>query len=265
MTLIPLVRSKDIRKKKIYTQGENLFTRNRDNEVVYLPRYCSHLGYDLSCGKVKNDKIVCPYHSRSFEGDNSDLLIKKGLVFKDVEKSSILDQEYLISVLKEEYVSSNWHRFVIRCNYKHLLSNLVDFEHLSEVHKYSTGIGLSKPIVESIGPLQIKITWSSKFKRSRSATVSLQDYSVIITVPFLNTELTSINLVCPVDQETSILYINSFCKDDFYNTSLVTKFWINLLINILVWEDTRILEKLEKISPKLSQDSNPLISLIWQS
>jgi hypothetical protein len=191
------------------------------------------------------------------------LQIQKGMVFIENGDKEQAGQYILKYLFENPYLGSSWHRVEINCNYKNLLSNLVDFEHFDIVHGNSAGIGLSKPQIKEITSNLIKVVWDSKFNRAKSSVIRLQDFCVVSSVPYYETTLIAVNLVLPVSETKSVLFVNSCCNNDFYNYSLVMNFWKNLILRILTWQDKKILEKVYQKQPGLYGDYNPLIKFIW--
>jgi nitrite reductase/ring-hydroxylating ferredoxin subunit len=47
--------------------GDACVARLADDRFAAFSRYCPHQGADLSCGFIKNDRLVCPWHNLSFD------------------------------------------------------------------------------------------------------------------------------------------------------------------------------------------------------
>lgn len=62
--------SKNIKTKQIYKTTirakEYLFWKDSQNHFTAMDNYCNHRGADLSKGKIRRNRIVCPYHNAEF-------------------------------------------------------------------------------------------------------------------------------------------------------------------------------------------------------
>lgn len=68
--------SKAIRKNKIYTRThfnqEMICFRDSAGKVHIFDAYCPHLGAHLGMGgKIKNDRVVCPFHGWQYNTEGS--------------------------------------------------------------------------------------------------------------------------------------------------------------------------------------------------
>ena len=70
--------------------------RNENNRYSALDDVCSHKGASLSCGKINNNHVVCPYHGYEFN-DNGTLIKVPGICFQhspiqDLSKFDIIEK-----------------------------------------------------------------------------------------------------------------------------------------------------------------------------
>ena len=67
--------SKDIKKNQLkelnILHHDMVMFRNENNKIGVIYKYCSHLGTNLSGGKVISNNLVCPYHSWEFDIDGN--------------------------------------------------------------------------------------------------------------------------------------------------------------------------------------------------
>ena len=70
---LPVIKYKNINKvpKLVYIHGEP-FTiyKNNNEEIIIIYDKCPHQGASLAAGKIKDNCLVCPYHSFEFEDGN---------------------------------------------------------------------------------------------------------------------------------------------------------------------------------------------------
>lgn len=279
--MIPVCASNKIKKYKNYKSldGNILLTRDSQNNLRWLPRTCNHMAFDLAEGKQTSSSTnvlcqICPYHGRKFEYlyvNSQSLSEIGGVIFYDNCSPNEKWGEYM-----QEVNSNNWRSFKVKGYYKHLLANLVDYEHFGQLHKKVGGVGLSLPNYEE-GKTRdsLSITWTSQFSaRPAESEVELfkEEFTVVSKVPFLRNagrlvNLISVNIVVPsFNEEKCTLLTNFYFDEYFYNTSPVIRFWANRIVDILVWEDKWVLENLRigKNTPSLEHENNPLILSIYK-
>ena len=152
--------SKNLKKNKpksIQVEGKKyVLFRTSDNKVSMLDSVCPHRGADLSCGKVINDGIHCPYHFWRFESDGKLTSIpstgacipKKGDVesFQVVESGGFmwlvdsLDQP-LPTQYCDELFDDQWTKVygskILQGNIIDWIMNGVDISHINYVHDFA--------------------------------------------------------------------------------------------------------------------------------
>ena len=86
--------------------------RNENNTYSALDDVCSHKGASLSCGKINNNHVVCPYHGYEFN-DNGTLTKVPGICF---QHSPIQDLSKFDIVEKNGWVYLNTYSDIARKN-----------------------------------------------------------------------------------------------------------------------------------------------------
>ena len=86
--------------------------RNENNTYSALDDVCSHKGASLSCGKINNNHVVCPYHGYEFN-DNGTLTKVPGICF---QHSPIQDLSKFDIVEKNGWVYFNTYSDIARKN-----------------------------------------------------------------------------------------------------------------------------------------------------
>jgi phenylpropionate dioxygenase-like ring-hydroxylating dioxygenase large terminal subunit len=279
--MIPICLHKEIKQNKVFCtpDGNLLLTRDSQNNLRSLSRTCPHMGFDLAygnqdtlplvSGKLKTkieDKLClhCPYHGWNFEynyAEQDNILAYQGVVFFD----DVVDPDWVRWV--SELSPQHWRRFKINCHWKHLLCNLVDFQHFSFTHQNSGGKGLGISKITYHKNNYIQVVWQTNYNRPMSSEVWLfkDDYTVVSRVPFGDSYLTNVSMVVPKPNSQTELLTNFFFDSYFYNTSPVMRWWANRIVDLLALEDKWVLEHLRLGSekPQLLGETNPLILEIY--
>jgi phenylpropionate dioxygenase-like ring-hydroxylating dioxygenase large terminal subunit len=86
--------------------------RNENNTYSALDDVCTHKGASLSCGKINNDNVVCPYHGYEFN-ENGTLIKVPGICF---QHSPIQDLSKFDIVEKNGWVYLNTYSDIARKN-----------------------------------------------------------------------------------------------------------------------------------------------------
>jgi phenylpropionate dioxygenase-like ring-hydroxylating dioxygenase large terminal subunit len=163
----------------------------------------------------------------------------------------------------------HWRRFKINCHWKHLLSNLCDAAHFSQIHGGSGGKGLKSHKITYHKNNYIQVIWQTNYNRPMSSEVWLfkDDYTVVSRVPFGDSYLTNVSMVVPKPNNQTELLTNFFFDSYFYNTSPVMRWWANRIVDLLALEDKLVLERLRLNSnnPQLLGETNPLILEIYKN
>lgn len=149
----PVAESKEVTKRPYKVeicQVELVLFRQSDGTVAALSNRCPHRQAQLSCGKVRGDKIHCPYHGWNFDGEGNGYLPKNSR--KEIHTTSFKVQEYLgvVWVTSQdneqelENIDPKGLRLVSRKKLIYgapleiCLDNLLDQEHTNFVHKIFT-------------------------------------------------------------------------------------------------------------------------------
>jgi phenylpropionate dioxygenase-like ring-hydroxylating dioxygenase large terminal subunit len=92
----PVAESREITRKphKVeICQTELVLFRQADGTLAALSNRCPHRQAQLSCGKVRGDKIHCPYHGWNYDADGNGYTPKNSV--KKLHTLSFKVQEYL--------------------------------------------------------------------------------------------------------------------------------------------------------------------------
>lgn len=263
--MIPICLSKQLKYDRSYSYKNLCLSRDSlTHTIKSLPKYCPHLGYPLDNLQIKNNQVTCPYHGWSFCSHYTEelgIFEYGGIVW---EENSNLKEDFPVDFLSK-VKTENWRSFSIKTNWRHLLSNLCDYSHFHVVHKSLGGKGLSKPLYTPKNANSIQITWSSKYKRPLQSEVVLflESRGMVSTVPFLDTHLSNISFVVEVSESESILLTSFWFEKELYNSNPWIRFWTNRVVDLLVYEDKKILEKIKPQKPNLYKEQNPLILKIY--
>jgi phenylpropionate dioxygenase-like ring-hydroxylating dioxygenase large terminal subunit len=263
----PIALTKQIKKDRLFNCGDYNFFFDSENNLRVFPSHCPHLGYKLEGLSPVNNELTCPYHGYSFcanYGEFFNFFEYGGIIWQD---SGIynFDESFIPTSLISKLNADKWRSFKIKTNWRHLLSNLVDFSHFSVVHSSLGGRGLSKPRVEYIGKGLIDVIWESKFNRPAVSEVNLflNCRGMVSRVPFFDTWLNNVSFVVEVDKENSVLLTNHWFEKEYYDQNPWVRFWTNRIVDLLVYEDKKILEKIPPNKPLLQKETNPLIKDIY--
>lgn len=211
--------------------------------------------------KLSNDSVTCSYHGWNFCADYAEsqgYFEYAGVVWRDERELFPIE---LLSSLQPD----KWRQFRIKTNWRHLLSNLCDYSHFHVVHRSLGGKGLSKPTTNFIGDGKIEIVWESDFNRPTTSEVSLfvDCRGMVSRVPFFDTWLNNISFVIEVSDSESMLLTNHWFEKEYYDTNPWIRFWTNRIVDLLVYEDKKVLEKIPPQKPQLQGETNPLIKLVY--
>lgn len=271
--------SKQVKAGKKFQATENLWlTRNSKQQIVEIPKECPHLGLDLieSQARLMPNCIICPYHKRHISYEPTNLIEYLGVVFsqnRDVSESQIDDLPFSspFEFSQPLFIRSNtWRSFEFQTNWRNLVVNVLDYEHVAAIHNRTIGFLLSNPIrevdVDDHNHLQVKWSTKSKLKSNEvDIWLNLDKKMVLLKVPFQDTFLYSLNLVVPTGESQSRLLLNSWFEREELNHNLWMRFWSNRIIDLLVWEDQQMLKHVKTTKPKLEFENNPLIKKVFEN
>jgi len=266
--------SKQVKVGKKFQATENLWlTRNARYQIVEIPRECPHLGLDLieAQAKLMPNCLICPYHKRHIPYTPTNLVEYQGVVFSQnssVSASQIYDLPFVSQPL---FIKSEvWRSFEFQTNWRNLVANVLDYEHVAAIHNRTIGFLLSNPIreVDVNDPNHLQVKWSTKSKLKSNEVdiwLNLDKKMVLLKVPFQDTFLYSLNLVVAVSENKSRLLLNSWFEREELNHNLWMRFWSNRIIDLLVREDQQVLCHVKGFKPKLEFENNPLIKRVFKN
>jgi nitrite reductase/ring-hydroxylating ferredoxin subunit len=138
--------------------------RNENNTYNALDDVCSHKGASLSCGKINNNHVVCPYHGYEFNDNGTltkvpgicfqhspiqdlskfDIVEKNGWVYlntySDIARKNSNDNELIENIFVEEEVAKNdsvvFLDMDFKCYSRILSENSLDVMHIGFVHTF---------------------------------------------------------------------------------------------------------------------------------
>jgi phenylpropionate dioxygenase-like ring-hydroxylating dioxygenase large terminal subunit len=227
-----ILESKELKKHKplrIKRLNENLaLWRDENSKVCCIEDKCCHRGASLSCGKIINGNLECPFHGfiydktgrvKGFTTYESDGLI--WLWWGDSDK--ITGEPFFFNELKTFSYSTfkdNW-----SIHYSRAIENQLDVVHLPFVHKTTIGRG-NKTLVN--GPVVIRenelITFYVYNIEDDGKTVPLKpdeipDYEKLFHLQFhfpniwqncISDKLRIFAAFVPVDEESTIIYVRYY-------------------------------------------------------
>jgi phenylpropionate dioxygenase-like ring-hydroxylating dioxygenase large terminal subunit len=222
--------------------------RDNEGEVCCISDRCCHRGASLSCGKIIDGKLECPFHGFQFAGDGKVKLIpangknsvipdsqhvhsfstyeKYGLIWMwwgDNEK--ITEKPFFFEELADMSYATfidSWHSHYSRC-----IENQLDVVHLPFIHKTTIGAGnktlVNGPVVVREGEL---ITFYVDNKLDDGKTTPLKpdeipDYEKLFHLQFhypnvwqniISDKMRIFAAFVPVDDENTLIYLRNYQK-----------------------------------------------------
>ncbi|MDD3145295.1 MAG: aromatic ring-hydroxylating dioxygenase subunit alpha [Candidatus Gracilibacteria bacterium] len=278
-----ILESKELKKSKplkITRFSENLSLRRDENgKVGCVADKCCHRGVSLSCGKVVDGEIQCPFHGFTFDktgacthipanGKNTPvpktMRVKSYKTFEDFgfiwvwwgDIDEIKEEPFFFKELGDFSYSTlkdHWN-----VHYSRAIENQLDVVHLPFVHKTTIGRGnktlVNGPVVEREGELLIfyvnNILDDGKTKPLKPEEIKnykklfhLQFHYPNIWQNFISDKIRIFAAFVPVDEENSIIYIRYYQK-------VVTSPFLKQLVNyigkvsslIILRQDKRVVE-----------------------
>lgn len=258
--------SKELKKKKplkIKRFNEDLVIwRNSDKSISCLLDKCCHRGASLSCGKIKNGEIECPFHGFLYDksgkvtvipanGKNSkvpeSMKVKSFETYEDFgfiwlwfgDKEKLNSKPFYFKELKDFSYSGfkdNW-----AVHYTRAIENQLDVVHLPFVHRTTIGKG-NKTLVH--GPVVIRedelITFYVNNVLDDGNTKPLKpdeitNYKNFFFLKFhypnvwqnyISDKIRTTAAFVPVDEENSIIYIRYYQR---FTKMLLLKNLINYI------------------------------------
>jgi phenylpropionate dioxygenase-like ring-hydroxylating dioxygenase large terminal subunit len=247
-----IIESKELKKHKTLriTRLNELIVlwRDENNEVCCIADICCHRGASLSCGKIINGKLECPFHGFIYDksgkvltipanGKNSpvpeSMKVKSYKTYEDFgliwmwwgDQDKAADEPFFFKELKDfSYASLKdcWN-----VHYSRAIENQLDVVHLPFVHKTTIGRG-NKTLVN--GPVAVRenelITFYVNNVVDDGNKVPLEpneiaDYKNFFHLQFhypniwqnfISGKIRAFAAFVPVDEENTIIYIRYYQK-----------------------------------------------------
>lgn len=246
-----ILESKELKKKPIGIKrlNENLaLWRDEQNKVCCIADKCCHRGVSLSCGKLVNHQLECPFHGFLFGKDGKVKLIPangkskavpeamKVLSYKTFEAYGFIflwwgdddkatPEPFFFKELADYSYSGlkdNWN-----VHYSRAIENQLDVVHVPFVHKTTIGRG-GKTLVN--GPVAIRddemLTFYVNNVKDDGKSVAqkpneikgyenffkLQFHFPNIWQNFISDKIRAFAAFVPVDEENTIIYIRYYQK-----------------------------------------------------
>jgi len=247
-----VLESKELRKHKplrIKRFNEYLaLWRGSNGEVCCIADSCCHRGVSLSCGKIVDGELQCPFHGFLYEKTGKISLIPangklkpvpetmKVLAYKSYEKYGLIwlwygdinkatEKPFFFSELEDFSYSSfkdHWN-----VHYSRSIENQLDVVHLPFVHRSTIGRG-DKTLVN--GPVVVRegemITFYVNNSKDDGKTIPLKPDEIVdykqffhlqfhypnIWQNFISDKIRAFAAFVPVDDENSIVYIRYYQK-----------------------------------------------------
>jgi len=247
-----ILESKELKKNKplrIKRLNEQLsLWRDENGDVCCIGDRCCHRGASLSCGKIINGKLECPFHGFIYDrngkvqmipanGKNKTapetMKVKSYKTFEDYgfiwlwwgENDKIVQDPFFFRELKDFSYSAfkdHWN-----VHYSRAIENQLDVVHLPFVHRTTIGRG-NKTLVN--GPVVMRenelITFYVNNVRDDGKTVPLKpneirDYENLFHLQFhypniwqnfISDKIRAVAAFVPVDEENTVIYIRYYQK-----------------------------------------------------
>lgn len=247
-----ILESKELKKNKplrIKRLNEQLsLWRDENGDVCCIGDRCCHRGASLSCGKIINGKLECPFHGFIYDrngkvqmipanGKNKPapetMKVKSYKTFEDYgfiwlwwgENDKIVQDPFFFRELKDFSYSAfkdHWN-----VHYSRAIENQLDVVHLPFVHRTTIGRG-NKTLVN--GPVVMRenelITFYVNNVRDDGKTVPLKpneirDYENLFHLQFhypniwqnfISDKIRAVAAFVPVDEENTVIYIRYYQK-----------------------------------------------------
>ena len=247
-----ILESKEVKKNKplrVKRLSEDLsLWRNGKNEVCCIADRCCHRGASLSCGKIIDGKLECPFHGFIYDQSGKITLIPANGKIKPVPENMRVkswqtyeafgliwlwwgdderktEKPFFFEELKDYSYSSlqdNW-----SVHYSRAIENQLDVVHVPFVHNTTIGRG-NKTIVN--GPVVIRenelITFYVNNVIDDGQSVALKPDEIVgyekffhlqfhypnIWQNFISDQIRAFAAFVPVDEENSVIYIRYYQK-----------------------------------------------------
>lgn len=239
-----LRRGKPIKIKRLNQQLA--MWRDAKGKVCCIEDRCCHRGASLSCGKLVNDRLQCPFHGFEFDASGKVQLIPANGINKSVpetmkvkgystfeaygliwlwwgdEEKKTAEPFFFIELAEFSYSSLKDHWKV---HYSRAIENQLDVVHLPFVHKTTIGRGnktlVNGPVVTLEGDL---LTFYVKNAIDDGKTIpqkpdEIADYQKLFRLQFhfpniwqnfISDKIRAFAAFVPEDEENSIIYIRYY-------------------------------------------------------
>jgi phenylpropionate dioxygenase-like ring-hydroxylating dioxygenase large terminal subunit len=276
-----ILESKELKKEKplrVKRLNENLVLwRDENRSVCCIDDRCCHRGVSLSCGKIINGKIECPFHGFIYNKSGKvDVIPANGRnkpvpstmkvrAYSTYEKYGLIwmwwgddDKRTAEPFFFSELEQFSYSTFKDHWNvhYSRAIENQLDVVHLPFVHKTTIGRG-NKTIVH--GPVVVRenelITFYVHNVTDDGNTTPLKpdeipDYEKLFHLKFhypniwqnyISDKIRVFAAFVPVDEENSIIYVRNY--QAMINFPVLKELfnYLNRLINIIILrQDKRV-------------------------
>lgn len=222
--------------------------RDAEGKVCCIEDRCSHRGASLSCGKIVDGKLECPFHGFQFAGDGKVKLIpangKNAKIpesqfvksYETFEKHGLIwlwwgdnDKKTTEPFFFPELTDMTYATFVDhwKSHYSRCIENQLDVVHLPFVHKTTIGAG-NKTLVN--GPVVVRekemITFYVDNRLDDGKTEPLKpdeipDYEKLFHLQFhypniwqniISDKMRIFAAFVPVDEENTLIYLRNYQK-----------------------------------------------------
>lgn len=224
--------SKDIKpgqaKARTFNGQETVLWRSAKGEVHLQPAYCPHLGAHLGhCGKVEGEKIRCPFHGLSFDGDgNCSMKLNRpehlahepplkpfpvreqnGIIFSAINSQAPFDEWTIPTIDLSDYLEPQTAKFVLNSSPLEITENTVDVLHFSALHHYR------KPRIEMEQDgryMQVRAFMS----RPGSLFHKKEPLQIETTTHHYGVGYAAVHIVIPNLKMTYVGFVLPTCRDD---------------------------------------------------
>jgi phenylpropionate dioxygenase-like ring-hydroxylating dioxygenase large terminal subunit len=254
--------------------------RNADGKVNCIDDRCCHRGASLSCGKIKDGDIECPFHGFRFNGKGRATLIpaigKNGKIPEAMRVTHYPTHEAFGFIwlwwgnpdkaTSSPFFFPDLNGFAYSefkddwpVHYSRAIENQLDVVHLPFVHKTTIGRGnktiVNGPVVEREGDL---MTFYVQNVEDNGKNVPLKademtNYKDLFFLKFhfpnlwqnyLSPQMRIVAAFVPVDEENTIIYIRTYQK--FFRIPLLKELvggLMNLSNLVILRQDKRVVVK----------------------
>jgi phenylpropionate dioxygenase-like ring-hydroxylating dioxygenase large terminal subunit len=246
----PVLDSHELKKKKPLRvrrfDEDMVLWRDEDNAICCISDKCCHRGASLSCGRIKNGRLECPFHGFIFDKTGNVMLIPANGINKPVPETmkvqawktfeshdfiwiwwgnieKATEEPFFFGDL--ENFSYSWFSDHWNVHYSRAIENQLDVVHLPFVHRTTIGKG-NKTLVH--GPVVIReddlLTFYVKNVPDDGKTMPLKQNEITeyknlphlsfrypsIWQNYISEKIRAFAAFVPVDEENTIIYIRYY-------------------------------------------------------